>query len=223
MDKTSRHKVFLVEDHQLFREGLAQLINREPDLAVCGEAENVNSALTGIEKSKPDLVVVDITLADGNGIDLVKDLRGRDPELPVLMLSMHDESLYAERALRAGANGFVMKQEANKTIRDAIRKVLGGDIYLSEKMSSKMVSKFIGGRPQAAPSPLESLSQRELEVFRMIGQGYSTRQIADELKLTVPTINSFRARIKDKLLLANANELALAAIQWVQNKSLPGK
>jgi DNA-binding NarL/FixJ family response regulator len=183
----------------------------------------VDTALTGIEKSKPDLVVVDITLADSNGIDLVKNLRAQESEIPMLMLSMHDESLYAERALRAGANGFVMKQEANKTIRDAIRKVLGGEIYLSEKMSSKMVSKFVGGRPQQAPSPLESLSQRELEVFRMIGQGYSTRQIADDLKLTVPTINSFRARIKDKLQLANANELALAAIQWVQNKSVPTK
>lgn len=222
MDKASsaKSKVFLLEDHQLFREGLAQLINREADMTVCGEAENVQAAEEGIAKARPDMVIVDISLNEGNGIDLVKSIRSRDEELPILVLSMHDESLYAERALRAGANGYIMKQEANKTIRDAIRRVLQGEVYLSEKMSAKMVSKLVGGRPQPAPSPLEALSQRELEVFQMIGQGYSTRQIADELKLTVPTINSFRARIKDKLQLGNANELALAAIQWVQNKKL---
>lgn len=222
MQKTNgnKSKVFIVDDHQLFREGLGQMINRESDMAVCGEAENVEEAARAIEKTRPDMVVVDISLAESNGIDLVKSIRSRDDDLPILVISMHDESLYAERALRAGANGYVMKQEANKKVKEAIRKVLNGEVYLSEKMSAKMVSKFVGGRPDRSPSPLEALSQRELEVFQMIGQGYSTRQVAEELKLTVPTINSFRARIKEKLNLGGANELVLAAIQWAQNKNL---
>lgn len=214
----AKRKVFIVDDHQLFREGLALLINREPDLTVCGEAEGVDDALAGIAKMRPDMAIIDISLAGGNGIDLLKSLRARGDKLPLLVLSMHDESLYAERALRAGASGFVMKQEANKKIKEAIRRVLDGEVYLSERISARMLSKFVGGRPEPAPAPLETLSQRELEVFQLIGQGYSTRQMADELQLTIPTINSFRARIKDKLGLPNASELVLAAIQWVQTR-----
>ncbi len=211
-------KVFIVDDHQLFREGLAQLINREADLEACGESEEVTGTIEAIAKAQPDLVIVDISLADGNGIDLIKSIREHLGNLPILVLSMHDESLYAERALRAGANGYVMKQEANKKVKEAIRQVLKGGVYVSEKMSAKMISKFVGGRPEPVKSPLELLSQRELEVFQLLGQGYSTRQVADEMKLTIPTINSFRARIKEKLKVNGASELVLAAIQWMQNK-----
>jgi DNA-binding NarL/FixJ family response regulator len=218
-----KRKVFIVDDHQLFREGLAQLINREADLVVCGEAEGVESAMAGIRRSVPDMAIIDISLAGGNGIDLIKSLRAEGDKLPLLVLSMHDESLYAERALRAGANGFVMKQEANKCVKDGIRRVLDGEVYLSERISARMLSKFVSGKPAPSASPLEKLSQRELEVFQLIGQGYSTRQIADELHLTIPTINSFRARIKEKLGLPNANELVMTALQWVQTRQLKVK
>lgn len=196
------------------------MINRESDLEVCAEAADTASALEAMKSHKPDLAIIDISLAGSNGIDLIKQIRAADTETPILVLSMHDESLYAERALRSGANGYIMKQEANKKVRDAIRQVLSGEIYLSEKMSAQMVSKLISGRHDPNRTPLEILSPRELQVFELIGQGYSTRQIAEAMKLTVPTINSFRARIKEKLRIQNASELVLTAIRWVHNKQL---
>ncbi len=216
--KTKKNTILVVDDHQLFREGLSQMINREADLHVCAEAEDDQTALEAMQKSKPDMAIIDISLAGSNGIDLIKKIRTTDAETPILVLSMHDESLYAERALRSGANGYIMKQEANKKVRDAIRQVLTGEIYLSEKMSIQLVSKLIGGRNETTKSPIDTLSPRELEVFELIGQGHGTRQIAEAMKLTIPTINSFRARIKEKLNLKNASELVLNAIQWVQNK-----
>ena len=219
--QTNKNNILVVDDHQLFREGLSQMINRESDLHVCGEAGDAQTAMEAMKELKPDMAIVDISLADSNGIDLIKQIRTYDQETPILVLSMHDESLYAERALRCGANGYIMKQEANKKVRDAIRQVLGGEIYLSEKMSSQLVSKLIGGRADTAKSPIESLSPRELEVFELLGQGHGTRQIAEAMKLTIPTINSFRARIKEKLNLKNASELVLNAIQWVQSKHTP--
>ena len=216
-----KSKILVVDDHQLFREGLAQMINRESDLEVIGEAGDQPSAIQFLQKTKVDMVIVDISLPGGNGIDLVKEIRGTDSEMPILVLSMHDESLYAERALRGGANGYIMKQEANKKVREAIRRVLSGEIYLSEKMSGQLVAKLVGGRTDNSSNPIENLSPRELEVFELIGQGHGTRQIAEALKLTIPTINSFRARIKDKLNLKNASELVLHAIQWVQKKQQP--
>jgi len=215
-----KYSILVVDDHQLFREGLSQMINRESDLEVCAEAADTASALEAMKSHKPDLAIIDISLAGSNGIDLIKQIRAADTETPILVLSMHDESLYAERALRSGANGYIMKQEANKKVRDAIRQVLSGEIYLSEKMSAQMVSKLISGRHDPNRTPLEILSPRELQVFELIGQGYSTRQIAEAMKLTVPTINSFRARIKEKLRIQNASELVLTAIRWVHNKQL---
>ena len=214
-----KSRVFIVDDHAMFREGLRQLIEYDPGLTVCGDAPDAAAALEGVRQSNPDVVIVDITLADSSGLDLVKNLRSDYEDLPVLVVSMHEESLYAERALRAGAMGYVMKNEPAKTVTAAIRSVLRGEMYLSRKMSSSVISKFARGETEKPVSPLEILSDRELEVFRMLGQGKGTRQIAQDLGLTIPTIHSFRNRIKEKLHLKTAPELVLHAINWVQSES----
>jgi DNA-binding NarL/FixJ family response regulator len=213
----SRSTVFIVDDHAMFREGLRQLIEHDPGLTVCGDAPDANGAVEGIRSTKPDVVIVDITLADSSGLDLVKALRNEHEDLPVLVVSMHEETLYAERALRAGAMGYVMKNEPGKTVTAAIHSVLRGEVYLSRKMSSSVISKFMRGHAEQPVSPLEILSDRELEVFRMLGQGKGTRQIAQELNVAVPTVNSFRNRIKEKLNIKSAPELVLRAIHWVQS------
>ncbi|MDB6121679.1 MAG: Two component transcriptional regulator, LuxR family [Pedosphaera sp.] len=209
-----KSRILIVDDHPLFREGLRQMIDRNPELIVCGEAADAVEALQGIEELKPDLVLVDISLGGASGIDLIKNIKIKYDELPVLVVSMHDESLYAERALRAGAMGYVMKHEPAKTVKAAICKVLGGDIHLSERMSTSMLSKLMRGKGEKPVSALETLSDRELEVFKMLGQGKGTRQIAEELDLSIATINSFRARIKEKLNLRTSTEVMLHAIQW---------
>jgi DNA-binding NarL/FixJ family response regulator len=208
-----KSRILIVDDHPLFREGLQQMIERNPELTVCGEAADAAEALKAIVDLKPDLVLVDISLGGASGIDLIKNIKAEHDDLPVLVVSMHDESLYAERALRAGAMGYVMKHEPAKTVKAAISKVLGGDIHLSERMSTLMLSKLMRGKSDAPVFPLQTLSDRELEVFRMLGQGKGTRQIAQELNLTIPTINSFRARIKEKLNLKTSTEVMLHAIQ----------
>jgi DNA-binding NarL/FixJ family response regulator len=214
-----KSRVFIVDDHAMFREGLRQLIQYDPGLTVCGDAPDATTAIEAIRKSRPDVVIVDITLADSNGLELVKNLRNDYEDFPVLVVSMHEESLYAERALRAGAMGYVMKNESAKTVTAAIHSVLRGEMYLSRKMSSSVISKFARGETEKPVSPLEILSDRELEVFRMLGQGKGTRQIAQDLGLTIPTIQSFRNRIKEKLHLKTAPELVLHAINWVQRES----
>ncbi len=214
-----KSRIFIVDDHAMFREGLRQLIEYDPGLTVCGDAPDAAGALEGIRQSRPDVVIVDITLAESSGLDLIKNLRNEYEDLPVLVVSMHEESLYAERALRAGAMGYVMKNEPAKTVIAAIHSVLRGEMYLSRKMSSSVISKFVRGETDQPMSPLEILSDRELEVFRMLGQGKGTRQIAQELGVTIPTIQSFRNRIKDKLQLKTAPELVLQAINWVQSES----
>jgi DNA-binding NarL/FixJ family response regulator len=210
-------KVFLVDDHPLVREWLSQLIQREEDLMVCGEAEDTQEALTKIEEITPDIVVADISLKNTHGLELVKDLQARLPLLPVLVLSMHDESLYAERVLRAGAKGYITKQEATKKILQAIRQVLIGQIYISEKMASRMVHKMVLGRAENQKSPIERLTDRELEVFQLIGRGQGTRRIAEELHLGIKTVESYRARIKEKLKLEDGTQLLQHAIQWVHS------
>jgi len=218
--EAEKSRVFIVDDHTMFREGLRQLIERESSMTVCGDAPGATEALSGIRTSKPDVVIVDISLAGASGIDLIKDIKVEFEELPVLVVSMHDESLYAERALRAGAMGYVMKHEPAKTVKAAIQKVLGGDMYLSEKMSSAVINRLIRGQPDEKPaSPMELLSDRELEVFRLLGQGKGVRLIAEELSVTIPTINSFRNRIKDKLGLKTSTEVMLHAIQWIREES----
>jgi DNA-binding NarL/FixJ family response regulator len=212
-------RVFIVDDHAMFREGLRQLIEHDPALKVCGDAADAVTAIEGIRHSQPDVVIVDLTLEDSSGLDLLKTLRSDFEDLPVLVVSMHEESLYAERALRSGAMGYVMKNEPAKTVTAAIHTVLRGEMYLSRKMSSSVISKFMRGDSDKSVSPLEILSDRELEVFRMLGQGKGTRQIAQDLGLTIPTIQSFRNRIKEKLHIKTAPELVLHAINWVQSAS----
>lgn len=214
----AKSRIFLVDDHAMFREGLRQIIEREPEFVVCGDAEQAEAALEGIKSTHPDLVIVDISLGGTSGIDLIKAIKKDYEDLPVLVVSMHEENLYAERALRAGAMGYVMKHEPSKTVKVAIRKVLGGDMHLSEQMASTMVGKMMRGSEQPA-SPLEALSDRELEVFRMLGQGKGVRVIADEMNVTIPTVNSFRNRIKEKLQLKTSTEVMLRALQWVQDET----
>ncbi len=221
--KSGREKkitqVYLVDDHPVVRQGLARLIDQEDDLAVCGESETGLEAYKQIPKIKPDIAVVDISLKDMNGIELIKDLKARMPDLPILGLSMHDESVFAERVIRAGAMGYIMKEEAATTVLQAIRRVVAGQIYLSSRISSRLVSKFLTG-PAEVQNPLELLSDRELEVFQLIGQGFGTRQIAEKLHLSVKTIETYRANIKEKLKLKNATELLQHAIQWAQSSKL---
>ncbi len=214
-----RGRVFIVDDHAMFRDGLRQLIDMEADLMVCGDAPGASDALEGIKSSEPDLVIVDISLAGTSGIDLIKGIKREYEDLPVLVVSMHAESLYGERALRAGAMGYVMKSEPARTVLAAIRKVLKGEVYVSEKMASAVVAKFVQGTLEQAPSPLQALSDREMEVFRMLGQGKGTRQIAEEMNVALPTISSFKNRIKEKLGLKNSTEMALYAIQWFREET----
>jgi DNA-binding NarL/FixJ family response regulator len=215
--QVQQSKILIVDDHPLFREGLRQMIERNPEWGVCGEASDGIEAMRAIPEQKPDLVIVDISLGNSSGIDLIKTIKAQYDDLPVLVLSMHDESLYAERAMRAKAMGYVMKHEPAKTVQAAIAKVLSGSLYLSEKMSTAMLSKFMLGKEDEPGSAVERLSDRELEVFRMLGQGKGTRQIAKELNLTMATINSFRARIKEKLQIKSSSELMLYAMRhWFQ-------
>ncbi len=214
---SKQKRIFLVDDHPLVREWLGLLLQREADLSICGEAEDIADAIKGIEATNPDIAVVDISLKTTHGLELVKDLQSRLPELPILVLSMHDESLYAERVLRAGARGYITKQEATKKILVAIRQVLAGEVYLSEKMAAKMVNKLVVGRRDKQSFSIERLTDRELEVFQLIGRGHNTRRIAEELHLGVKTVESYRARIKEKLKLQDGTELLQHAIQWVHN------
>lgn len=209
-----KSRVLVVDDHPIVRQGLALLINREPDLTVCGEAEDAQAALDVIPTCRPDITVVDISLNGPDGLELLKSVRGRFPNLPVLILSMHDESIYAERALRAGAQGYIMKQEATDRVLVAIRRILSHEIYISEQVANRMLHRYIGTPGAAEHSTIADLTDRELEVFRLIGKGHTTRQIAEELHLSVKTVESYQAHIKDKLSLRSARELMQHAIQW---------
>jgi|ERR1035438_1634735 DNA-binding NarL/FixJ family response regulator len=214
---TKKCRVLLVDDHPIVRQGLALLIDREADLLVCGEAEGAHTAFHAIETLKPDIVVLDISLSGPDGLDVLKEIRMKTSVLPVLILSMHDESIYAERAMRAGANGYIMKQEATEKVLIAIRRILQGDVYLSDRLTNTMLQQFVRGTAPSKGSPLVSLTDRELEVFRLIGEGHGTRRIADELHLSVKTIESYQAHIKEKLALRNARELVQHAIEWTVN------
>jgi DNA-binding NarL/FixJ family response regulator len=218
MEARGKRTVLIVDDHPIVRQGLAQLINQENDLLVCGQAEDAYQAIQAIRELHPNLVIVDISLKDTSGVELIKDLKVQYPDLPVLTLSMHDEAVYGERALRAGARGYIMKQEATEKVVTAIRRVLAGEVYVSDGMAAKMVSKLVGGASKKPGSPIEGLSDRELEVFRMIGEGFNTREMAEKLHLSVKTIETYRAHIKDKLALQDASELLRSAIQWVNSE-----
>jgi DNA-binding NarL/FixJ family response regulator len=211
---TGKRTVFVVDDHPLLRQGLALLINQQRDLEVCGEAEEAQAALQAISQKRPDIMIVDISLNGPDGLDLLKNIRASYPDLPILILSMHDEAIYAERALRARANGYIMKQEATEKVLIAVRRILGGDVYLSDHMANKMLQQYIGGSPAALHSRISTLSDRELEVFCLIGEGRGTREIAEELHLSVKTVETYQAHIKEKLRLHSGRELIQHAIQW---------
>jgi DNA-binding NarL/FixJ family response regulator len=217
MASPKKYRVLLVDDHPIVRQGLALLIEREPDLCVCGEADGAHSAYHAIATLRPDMVVLDISLTGPDGLDVLKEIRTKTTNLPVLILSMHDESIYAERALRAGANGYIMKQEATEKVLVAIRRILQGEVYLSDRLTSTLLQQYVRGPSPAKSSPLLNLTDRELEVFRLIGEGHGTRQIAEELHLSVKTIESYQAHIKEKLALRNARELVQHAIEWTVN------
>jgi DNA-binding NarL/FixJ family response regulator len=219
VNRKPKTKVLLVDDHPVLRAGLGRLINQEADMTVCGEAEDGPTAFDLAGTLTPDIVVIDVSLKGSNGIELIKNLKARFPELPTLVLSMHDESLYAERALRAGSLGYIMKEEAIEQVIAAIRKVLQGEIFLSERMKSKMLQQMASGKGKVVSSPIEQLTDRELEVFRLIGEGCSTRQIAGQLHLSVRTVEAYREYIKSKLNLKNATELVQHAFHWVHHEA----
>ena len=216
--QTAKKTVLVVDDHPLMRQGLALLINQQQDMQVCGEAEEAQAAMQAIAHLHPDIMILDISLTGPDGLELLKNIRTTNPDLPVLILSMHDEAIYAERALRARANGYIMKQEATEKVLVAVRRILNGEIYLSERMSNKMLQQYIGGAPSMIQSRIASLSDRELEVFRLIGEGRATREIAEELHLSVKTVETYQAHIKEKLALRSGRELIQHAIQWKINE-----
>jgi len=207
-----------VDDHPLMRQGVAQLINAQPDMVVCGEAEDAPSAMKGMEESQPDAAIIDISLRGANGIELIKNLKALYKFLPILVLSMHDEAVYAQRILRAGALGYVMKQDAAEKVVIALRRIMSGEIYVNEKVGSQMLHQALTGRGKADTSPIDRLSDRELEVIQKIGEGRPTRDIAQDLKVSVKTIESHRAHIKEKIGLKNASELVKFSVQWVENE-----
>ena len=215
-----RRQVFVVDDHPIVRQGLALLINQQPDLSVCGEAEDAQSALESLASLKPDILVVDISLQGPDGLDLLKAIRSRDADLPVLILSMHDETVYAERALRAGAQGYIMKQEATEQVLIALRRILSHDVYVSDRIASRMLQRYIGTSKADCAASMTELTDRELEVFRLIGEGHSTRQIAIELHLSIKTVESYQAHIKEKLALRTSRELVQHAIHWAVNQGI---
>jgi DNA-binding NarL/FixJ family response regulator len=208
--------ILIVDDHPMMREGLAQLISHEKDIHVCAEAGNAHEALEKANALKPDLILTDITLPGKGGIELIKDIKAMQPGAQVLVISMHDEVFYVERVLRAGGRGYIMKQEGGKKIMEAIRQVLDGKVYVSEKMSAKILEIFSGGRPDATASPIEKLTDREFEVFQLIGKGLSTVQVAQQLHVSPKTIEVHRTNIKVKLDLKTAAELLRHAVRWLE-------
>ncbi|HYV28963.1 MAG TPA: response regulator transcription factor [Candidatus Eisenbacteria bacterium] len=206
--------VFLVDDHPLVREWLTNLINQQADLVVCGEAETRPQAIERIAVLKPDIAIVDISLKGSSGLELIKDITAICPSVVVLVLSMHDESHYAERALRAGARGYIMKRENTRNVIVAIRRVLSGQPYLSNAIATLIATRLAGAQPASGSTPMEQLSDRELEVFQMLGQGRGTRQIAEDLGISLKTVQAYCARIKEKLNLQSASELLREALRW---------
>jgi DNA-binding NarL/FixJ family response regulator len=213
---SAKKKIFIVDDHAILREGLGELINRSPDLQICGEAAGAMEALERIESAAPDLTVVDLSLPGVGGLDLIKLLKTRHPKMPILVLSMHDESIYAERAVRAGARGYIMKQQAIGEVQSAIRQLLDGELYLSPKLSRLLAEAAIRSDTARSDSPINRLSDRELEVFRMIGRWQGPSDIARQLGLSVKTIETYQAKLKEKLGLKDSSQLFQHALKWIQ-------
>jgi DNA-binding NarL/FixJ family response regulator len=213
---STKTRIFIVDDHPLLRRGLSELINREPDMMFCGEAEDSPSAIKAISQIKPDLVIVDISLKGYNGIELIKNIKAFDPKIQVLVLSMHDESIYAMRVLKAGAKAYVMKQEVVDKVMEAVRRIRAGKVFVSERVASRMLDQVVVGGDPAPDSPVDLLSDRELEIVNMIGSGLPTREIAAKLHISIKTVESHRARIKEKLNLQNAIQLVQFCVRWVE-------
>jgi DNA-binding NarL/FixJ family response regulator len=211
----SKKRILIVDDHPMMRDGLRQLIANEADLEVIGEADDVNEALVQAEKLAPDIAIVDITLRSGNGLDLIKDLQIRSPKIAVLVLSMHDESLYAERVLKAGGRGYIMKQEGGKKIIEGIRQVASGHTYVSPAVAARILDSF-SGRAHQEKAGVEQLTDREFEVFQLIGQGLSTKEMAEKLRVSVKTIEVHRVNIKEKLNTPTAPDLIRYAVRWLE-------
>ena len=218
----TKKRILIVDDHPMMREGLAQLISHQPDLVVCGEAENAPQALEAVKNLQPDLVLADITLPGRNGIELIKDVQAMAPGMAVLVISMHDEAIYAERVLRAGGRGYIMKQEGGKKLMQAIRQVLSGQIFVSETISAKILELFSGRGSHVPKSPIERLTDREFEVFQLVGRGLGRREIAQQLNLSVRTAEVHRANIKKKLELKSSSELIRFAVRWVEGQDMSG-
>lgn len=214
----ARRRILLVDDHPFMRAGLAQLIDRQPDMIVCGEAGNPTEAMQAIAKSQPDLVLTDLTMPGRSGLEFVKDLRATDTSAAILVVSMHDEVVYAERALRAGARGYIMKEAGGENLLAAIRQVLRGEAYVSPRMSARILDNLATPRPRGSNSPIEKLSDREFEVFQLIGQGKSTRDIATQLHLSTKTVDVHRSHIKEKLELTDVTALIRHAVRWVETQ-----
>ncbi|TWI77452.1 LuxR family two component transcriptional regulator [Desulfobotulus alkaliphilus] len=210
-------RILIVDDHPVFRKGLAHLINEERDMTVCGEAEDVDAARTAFEELEPDMVIIDITLKDKSGLELLSEIQSLRPKIPALIVSMHDESMYAERAFRLGAMGYIMKGEMSDTIIQAIRQVLSGSIYASQTMVSRMVGR-LSRKSDPASHPVESLSDRELEVFQLMGKGFQRKEIADLLGVSAKTVGSYRELIKKKLSVNTSGELMREAVEWVSRR-----
>lgn len=222
MTAIRKHKIFLVDDHPLVREWLTNLIQHQPDLEICGTADNAPKALQGIQAMGPDIAIIDISLSNTSGLELIKDVRVSCPQVRMLVLSMHEESVYAERALRAGARGYIMKRESTKKVIAAIRTVLEGKLHASDKIAAALAEKQVTSAKRLSSSPLELLSDRELEVFELLGRGYNSKQIAEALHISVKTVQAFAARIKDKLQLNGFTELLREAICWEESKRRGG-
>ena len=212
-------RVLIVDDHPIVRQGLRRVMENEVDLSVCGEAESVRDARQAIKDLKPDALIADISLKQGDGIELVRDVRAHHPQLPILVLSMHDETIYAERMLSAGANGYIMKQAASEQFLIAMRRVLDGGIYVSEAVGNNMIQKFAAGGSYISANPIDRLSNRELQILHMIGKGMSTRETAQSLNLSIKTVESHRQRIKRKLNLATGTQLIQYAVNWFTGRA----
>ena len=218
MASTARKRILVVDDHPMTRAGIVHLIDKQPDMVVCCEAENPVEALSAISKERPDLLVTDMTMPGRTGVEFVKDVLALHSGLPILIVSMHDEVIYAERALRAGARGYIMKEAGGEKLLAAIRHVLSGQVYVSEQLSAKILDNLTGQKPRGSHSPIEKLSDREFEIFQLIGQGKSTRDIAQQLHLSPKTVDVHRGHIKEKLELKDATALVRHAVRWVETQ-----
>ena len=210
----AKARIFIIDDHPLVREWLTNLIDTTPDLIVCGEADSGKAALQLLAAAEPDLAIIDLSLGGGSGIDLIRSVRTMFPKVAMIVLSMHDERVYAERSIRAGARGYIMKRESTKKIIEAIREVLKGNMYLSKELMELFAEKFVSGAPANGAQPVAQLSDRELEVFQLIGQGYETREIAKALNVNIKTVQTYCTRIKDKLKFSTGAELLREAVRW---------